>query len=185
MNHNYGALYGNVRLRPLEKNDIEKLRMWRNDTVKTRFLRQIGEITPEMQEKWYMAYLSNPNEVFFAIDEVKELHRMVGSLALYDFNEHVAEIGKIQIGDPEANGRGIGKISLVMAMKIGFEQMGLKKIIASVHQENIAAHKNDISIGFRIVGQHVSVVGGYEDEIEIDAVRLKEINSYVSEIELI
>ena len=33
MNHNYGALYGNVRLRPLEKNDIEKLRMWRNEDL--------------------------------------------------------------------------------------------------------------------------------------------------------
>ena len=44
-------------------------------------------------------------------EENKELNRMIGSLALYDFNDKVAEIGKIQIGDKDAQGKGIGRIS--------------------------------------------------------------------------
>ena len=109
---------------------------------------------------------------------------MVGSVSLYDFNGDVAEIGKIRVGDPEAGGRGIGRYSLVIAMHIGFEKLGLKKIIASVHQENVAAHKNDMKIGFRIVGTHPSVVGGIEDEIEMDAARLAEVNTYDPNIQL-
>lgn len=184
MKHHYSAEYGNVLLRPLEAGDIENLRVWRNNTYQTRFLRPIGHITPEMQQQWFEKYLTNENEITFAIVETKDLNRMVGSVALYDFNGGIAEIGKIQIGDPEASGRGIGRISLVMAMRIGFRQLGLKKIVASVHQENISAHKNDMRIGFQIVGNHPSVVGGLEDEIEIDEQRLIKINPYASEIKL-
>lgn len=184
MKHNYSARYGNILLRPLEEGDIENLRVWRNNTHQTRFLRPVGHITPEMQQQWFEKYLTNENEITFAIVETKDLNRMVGSVALYDFEGDVAEIGKIQIGDPEAGGRGIGRVSLVMAMWIGFKRMGLKKIIASVHQENIAAHKNDMKVGFQIVGNHPSVVGGLEDEIKIDEARLCEVNTYTPEIEL-
>lgn len=182
MNHNYGAQYQDVRLRPLEKRDIEKLRLWRNDASKTQFLRKVGEITPEMQEKWFEDYLINPDEITFAIEEISELHRIVGSVALYNFHGNTAEVGKIQIGDSEANGRGIGRKSLVMAMWIGFKKMKLKKIVGAVHQDNIAAHKNDMKIGFQIVGKHPAHVGGFEDELEIDEKRLAEVNEYVSQI---
>lgn len=184
MHHNYSASYGNILLRPLEAGDIENLRVWRNNTYQTRFLRPVGHITPEMQQQWYEKYLTNENEITFAIVETKDLNRLVGSVALYDFKGDVAEIGKIQVGDPEAGGRGIGRVSLVMAMRIGFQKMGLKKIVASVHQENTPSYKNFMKIGSRIVGNHPSVVGGLEDEIEIDEARLYEVNPYATEIAL-
>ena len=182
MQHVYSSTYDNVCLRPLERRDIEKLREWRNDKEKTRFLRKINYITPEMQEKWYENYITNTDEITFAIDETKELNRMVGSISLYNFCGDVAEIGKIQIGDDEAHGRGIGRKSFVMASWIGFEILGLNKIVASVHQENTAAHKSDIKAGFEIVGNHIAPMGGIEDEIEIDKQRLKEVNPYINEI---
>lgn len=185
MKHNLGAEYLDVRLRPLIKEDIEKLRIWRNDTSKTQFLRKIGEITPEMQERWFEAYLGNQDEIVFAIEETVDLKRVVGSVALYNFTDKTAEVGKIQIGDAEANGRGIGRKSLVMAMWIAFKKLGIEKIVGSVHQDNIAAHKNDMKIGFKIVGKHPAHVGGYEDEIEIDEKALTEANGYTEQIVLI
>ena len=182
MKHQYSAVYDNVRIRPLEKSDIENLRKWRNSEDKTQYLRKISYITPQMQEEWYERYLKNTDEVTFAIDETKDLNRMVGSVSLYNFNGNTAEIGKIQIGDEEANGRGIGRKSLVMAMSIAFKMMNIDKIVGSVHQENIAAHKNDIRIGFQIVGKHEAPMGGIEDEIEIDEKKLMEVNTYVDKI---
>lgn len=182
MQHDFCARYKNIYLRPLLKEDIEKLRIWRNDKSKTQFLRQIGEITPEMQEKWYERYLENSDEIAFAIVETEELNRLIGSVSLYNFKQDTAEVGKIQIGDSEANGKGIGRISLVMAMKIGFQKFNLKRIVGSVHQANLAAHKNDIRIGFVVVGSHSAPMGGIEDEIEIDEERLRKVNPYVSEI---
>lgn len=184
MDHKYCADYVNVRLRPLKECDIENLRVWRNDREATKYLRNVGTITPEMQKAWFENYLKSPDVLTFAIVETKDLNRMVGSVALYDIAGDVAEIGKIQVGDPEAHGKGIGRLATVLAMWIGFRELGLKKIIASVHQENIPAHRNDMKMGFRIVGSHPSHVGGFEDEIEIDEARLIEVNPYVSEVRL-
>lgn len=54
LNHNYCAECGNVKLRPLIREDIEALRIWRNDKEKTKYLRQIDYITPEMQQAWVL-----------------------------------------------------------------------------------------------------------------------------------
>ena len=184
MRHGYGARYQNVKIRPLEREDIERLRVWRNDVSKTQYLRRIKNITPEMQEKWYDAYLDDSDMLTFAIEETEDLKRLVGSLELYDFNGDSAEFGKIQIGDSEAHGRGIGRKSTVMILLIGFRKLGLKKIVASVHQENTAARSIYLRIGFQVVGNHPASMGGLEDELEIDEKRLKEINTYVDRIEL-
>ncbi len=184
MNHKYCAKYKNVKLRPLERNDIEQLRVWRNDYSKTKYLRKIELITPEKQLEWYESYLSNPDEIIFSIIETQQLKRIVGSIALYNFKDGQAEVGKIQIGDDNAHGMGIGKISLVMASLIGFQKLGLTKVVSSVHQNNIAAHKNNMKVGFRIVGNHPAPMGGIEDEIEIDKERLLKINSYVPYINI-
>ena len=148
MNHNYYARYKNIFLRPLKHEDIENLRVWRNDPEATRFLRQVGHITPDMQEKWFQSYLNNPNEITFAIVETEELNRIVGSVSLYDISDGKAEFGKIQIGDIQAHGKGIGRVATVMILALGFEKVGLKKITACVHQENIPAHSIYMEVGF-------------------------------------
>ena len=109
---------------------------------------------------------------------------MVGSLSIYDIKDGRAEIGKIQIGDQEAHGKGIGRTSLVIAMKIGFELLGLYEIYASVHQDNIAARTNDLRIGFKIVGKHPSCVDGLEDELIIHRKELYEYNENVDLIKI-
>ena len=109
---------------------------------------------------------------------------MVGSVSLYDFNADTAEIGKILIGDPEAHGRGIGRLSLLMAMKIGFQQLDLKRIVASVHQENIPSRSNFIRIGVTVIGNHPSIVGGLEDEVCMNEPDLCSANPYYPDIRL-
>lgn len=183
MIHNYKATYQNIMLRPLMEEDIENLRIWRNDIEKTKYLRKIGTITPEMQKEWFEKYQQDTNQIIFAIEEIRDLKRMVGSLALYNFKDNIAEIGKIQIGDTQANGQGIGRKSTVMAAYIGFQKLGLKKIISSVNPENIAAYKNNLRAGFQIIGEH-SYMNGIEKEIEIDLERLKEANQFLIEIDI-
>lgn len=184
MNHNYYAQYDNVRIRPLKYEDIEALRIWRNKKDETRYLRDIGHISSAMQRKWFDEYQLDDTQIVFAIDEVNELNRIVGSMALYDIRDTQAEIGKIQIGDKEAHGRGIGRKSLVMGMKIGFECLNLNRIVGSVHRDNISARTNDLRIGFRIIGQHKSDRDGIEDELEIIRKDVLENNAYYDEIKI-
>ncbi len=186
MLHSYGAGYSNVVIRPLEEKDIETIRRWRNDTSQTKFLRDVGHITSQMQLEWYNNYLKDESQVIFAIDEVDELNRMVGSLAVYNINpnEHTAEIGKIQIGDPAAHGKGIGRVSLVMAMKIAIRLMGIEKILGGVSRDNVQAYTNDMRVGFRIVGEHISDNGIVEADIELDESDLFRANDYYESIEV-
>lgn len=184
MNHSFFAKYDNVFLRPLNKDDIEKLRIWRNNKVETRFLRPIGQISAEQQNQWFESYLHRNDEIVFSIIETSSLNRCVGSLSIYDIKNHIAEIGKIQIGDNEAHHKGIGRKSMVMAMKVAFELMGITKIIASVHQDNVAARTNDLRIGFKITGEHRSLVGGMEDELVMDMTQLKSANGFYNQIEI-
>lgn len=185
MRHSYCAEYGNIRLRPLVETDIEKLREWRNDTENSRYLRKIGYISEEMQKKWFDAYLENEDEIIFAIEETKEFGCLIGSVSLYDFTGEQAEFGRILIGDKRTSGRGIGRISSVMAMHIGFECLGIKKIVASVHEQNVKAYSNYMRIGFDVVGKHPFGEGEYELEIEMSKQKLASVNSYVEEIKFV
>ncbi len=186
MNHNYCAEYKNIKLRPLGNSDIEKLRIWRNDAEATKFLRPVGQITEEMQQNWFNSYIKDIEQIIFAIEETDTLKRMVGSLALYDIDKKnkTCEIGKIQIGDPDAHGKGIGRYSLVAAMKIAFELIGISTIVGEVHRDNIQARTNDLKIGFKIVGEQKSVVGGIEDLLEIKPEDAKQVNSYYDQIKI-
>ena len=184
MKHSYSARYQNIELRPLEKGDIENLRKWRNDTASTKFLRRIGYITSEMQEKWFENYLKDPDIFTFAIVENEKLKRMVGSVSIYNFRGNKAEIGKIQVGDHEAHGLGIGRKAMVMAMKIGFELTSISAFDAHVHKDNIPAYKSYMDIGFKVVGLEPSEIGGFEDVIEMDYQTLNKVNQYVKDIEI-
>lgn len=186
MNHNYKAKYADTFLRPLQRDDIENLRQWRNNKTDTKFLTPLKYITPEMQAKWYESYLTNASEYIFAIVEDSELHRMVGSVAIYEYNpdNHTAEIGKIQIGDPEAHGRGIGRKALVMAMKIGFQKLDIQKFVGEVHQDNISARTNDQKVGFKFIGTQKALVGGLEDLLEATQEDLAVANHYYSDIQI-
>lgn len=185
MEHFYQLEYDDVRLRPLGWDDIEALRVWRNDPAKTRFLTQVGTITPEKQREWFRACLARPDEMLFAIEETKELRRMVGSVSLYHICADTAEIGRIQIGDSAANGRGIGRKALAMLLWLAFDRLGLPKVTGNVSPYNVAAHKIDMDIGFVIVGQHPMPDGGCEDEIEITLARLLEACPHVSEVRIL
>ena len=184
MEHKYAAKYSDTYLRPLIRDDLENLRAWRNDRNATKYLRHIDYITRQMQTDWYESYLSNESELIFAIVEDSDLHRMVGSVAVYGINReaHTAEIGKIQIGDREAHGRGIGQKALVMAMKIGFEKLGIIKFVGEVHQDNIPARTNDRKVGFRFIGEQPSENGGTEDLLEAFREDISRANSYYPDI---
>jgi len=164
---NYEAVYDNVRIRPLAKQDIELLRLWRNDETKTKYLRQIGYITKEMQEKWYEEYIGREDDVIYAIEEIEELQTVVGSLSMYECNGTGAEIGKIQIGDERAHGKGIGRKSFLMAMLIGFQKKGLEELHLFVNAKNVAACKIYDKLGF-VTGRNHPSLNGTEQYMEID-----------------
>ena len=149
MNHSYSIRNKNVFLRALEKNDIEKLRKWRNDKKNSKFLRQIPYITKDAQKRWFEKYLKNEDEICFAVEECEQLNRIVGSLSLYNFSDDTAEFGKILIGDEEAHGKKVGYNATVAALRIAFDVLKLKKIVLEVYEDNFSARTIYEQAGFQ------------------------------------
>ncbi len=153
MKHKIFKEYKNIRIRPLCLDDLEFLREWRNDSKNTRYLSKIPYITSEMQNKWFQKSLIEPNEYAFAIDEIDELRRIVGSLSLYNITNTNAEVGKILIGDNEAHGKKIGLNSLNALLSICFNQLSLESVYLHVYKENKVAVTVYKQVGFIVSGE--------------------------------
>lgn len=154
MEHGYWIDYENVTLRPLNIEDIENLRVWRNEPKNTRYLSKIPFITKEMQAEWFERYLDNKDEICFAIVENQVLKRMVGSLSLHEFARDTCFLGKILIGDVEAHGRKVGVNASIAATKIAFDQLNIHTVNLHVFKNNTIAIKVYKEAGFAVVDEY-------------------------------
>lgn len=154
MEHSFTAKFKNVTISPISENDIEFLRVWRNNADNTKFLRKIPYITSEMQKEWFAKYLENKDEIFFSIIENNILNRCVGSAALYDFTENSAEFGKFLIGDSEAHGKNVGYHTMIAILSIAFEELRLKNVTLTVYSANKRALHIYEKVGFQVSNIH-------------------------------
>lgn len=159
MKHELYEEYKNIRIRPLCDEDLEFLRIWRNDSNNTKYLTHIPYITRDMQEKWFENSLIEPNEYIFAIDEIHELKKIVGSMSLYNITSKNAEFGKILIGDNAAHGKKIGLNSLKALLNICFNRLNLDFVYLHVYKDNKAAITIYQQAGFTIVDESNTIKG--------------------------
>lgn len=184
MKHIYCASYKNCLIRPVYYEDIELFRKWRNNETLSRYLTPVGTITKVMQEKWFENNQNDPDIITFAVEETQNLKRMVGSASLYEFVDGQAEVGKTIIGDDEARGKSLGFYSELMTVYIGFQVLGLKKIVARIHEDNMASIKRSKRLGYTVTGKHPFVTGGCELELMATKEQFEQAHPYLSEIKI-
>ena len=185
MQHSFWVEYDNVLIRQIREADTEQIRLWRNSANISKYLRPIGEITQEMQLEWYHQYLLDENNLTFAIEETGRLHRMVGTVSLYDFRGSESNCGKTVIGDPEAAGNNLGFRGEVLALHIGFQKLGIQYYITEVDQENIKSQKMTAMLGFKKVGYRpLNYRNGYEDQFKMTYKEFYEAHPYLKELEV-
>jgi len=185
MKHNITVEYNHVLLRPLHESDLESLRVWRNDANNSKFLRRLDYISSQIQLKWFEQDNLDVNCYTFAIEETQTLKQLVGSVALYNLEDDTSEFGRMLIGDTKAHGRGIGFLGTVLLLHVGFTKLGLQRIIAEVHEDNVPALKNYQKAGFVIYGRRPFECGeGYNFEISISRYDFLALHSFLSEINL-
>ena len=183
MDHRYCAENDNILIRPLNIDDIEKLRIWRNDSSLSTFLQDVPYITPQMQCQWYEKYLQEKDILFFAVVD-KSQNNMVGTVALYGFKNKQCEVGKIVVGDTSAHGKGIGYELLLLAMAIAVKELSVEKMVLNVHEANIPARSVYEKVGFKVVGRHAFAKGGSELEMEVTSQTYYKNNAMVKEIRI-
>lgn len=161
MDHSYRAEIDGVVLRPLDHDDIEMLRVWRNDPENSLYIRKLDYISPENQEAWFESYLADECNLTFAIDFAGQL---VGSVSLYDIEAASATFGHLMIG--RQKGCGLGKKASQAALAIAFERMRLVEVKAEVSIDNTAAIVIYTELGFQVIGR------GYSELARMDEFKI-------------
>lgn len=142
---------GRIRLRLLERSDLPMTLRWRNrDDIRKWFIHP-KVISPEQHREWFERYLERDNDYVFIIEETSDFQKPVGQISLYniDWNQKHAEYGRLMIGEPDAERKGIAKESSRLLLDYGFSGLGLKKIGLEVFNDN----KSALSI-YRACGFH-------------------------------
>ncbi|MDO4851329.1 MAG: GNAT family N-acetyltransferase [Actinomycetota bacterium] len=172
MKHNYHVQCENVELRPLRFEDIEALRIWRNDAANSRYIRKLPEITPEAQIAWFEAECEDDTSLTFAICVDDEL---VGSVSLYDITDSSAEFGRLMVG--ESKGKGIGRKATLATLDIAFNTLHLEIVRAEVSVDNMPALVIYVRVGFCITGKSFNEAAQMDEyKIELDAPRHHRLN---------
>ena len=145
-----------VKLRPIIREDINILNIWRNDEETFMYLG--GGFLPvsiDIQAEWMNSLIDTmgPNKRFMICDKQDQ---PVGMIGLYDIHHvnRTCEIG-IFIGNKEAKGRGYGKEACILIEKYAREYLNIRKIKLNVVSENIkAVHLWEV-LGYVKIGEFV------------------------------
>ncbi|RXZ84091.1 N-acetyltransferase [Paenibacillaceae bacterium] len=150
MNDQYTFESERLLIRPLHQNDLEIVRVWRNNDDIRRWFLQQRLISPEEQRHWFEQYKGKHNDrMFMAVERSSRLR--VGTAALYNIQPELAEFGRLII-NPARGGQGLGAELTEALCQFGFHSLKLSKIVIEVISDNYAALKIYEKYGFRKTG---------------------------------
>lgn len=149
--------YDDIRLIPIEEEDIEEIRLLRNANKEYFFYSK--EITVEEQKKWFEKYLKKDNDYTFKVVKISNICDIIGVVALYDFLPDLdqCEFGRIIINHEKVNEKGIGLKVTKCACQVAFEQLDINRVVLEVFADNIRAYKTYLNAGFKEIGRKCSV----------------------------
>lgn len=137
-----------IILREIEEDDLNSIVEWRNDPAILRWLFSYSPLNKTKQRKWYEKYLDDDTQQTFII-EVKEEKIQIGTVGLtnIDYKNQRAELG-VLIGDESWQNKGVGKEALNLLIKFVSDEMNIRKIKATVFEENVPAIRLYKNCGF-------------------------------------
>jgi RimJ/RimL family protein N-acetyltransferase len=142
-----------VALRKFEDRDVESLYRFRNDREITRHLGgfSTGYSRADLAE-WIAFHRKRSDEVIYAI-ATQPSDECIGHVGLYNIDHRIrkAEFA-ILIGDPGAQGKGLGRAISCWMVDFGFREHNLHKIELTVLADNQRAIRLYERLGFRVDG---------------------------------
>jgi RimJ/RimL family protein N-acetyltransferase len=157
-----------VLLRPLALTDLRRCVKWFSDPEVIRFLGRNSPVTMAEEERWFRAYERRTDEQIFAI-EVAGDH--IGNLGLHKIDRvhRKAEVG-IVIGEPTFWSKGYGTEAMRLALRYGFDDLGLSKVSLDVLETNVRAIRTYERLGFQREGLHRDEA--YKDGRFVNVIRM-------------
>lgn len=164
-----------VQLRELDRSDLPLINRWRNQADTVALLGgSFRHVCMAVDERWYEAYLgARANNVRLAI-ELKDAG-VVGAVYLLgiDWIARSAEFA-IWIGEPSAQGQGVGETATRRILAHAFGDLNLNRIHLTVLDSNAVAIALYEKLGFEREGVLRSAVwkqGAYRDLVQMAVLR--------------
>jgi len=141
-----------VSLAPLEQEDLEPLRLWRNNPEFRKYFREYREISKDMQQQWYQQkVLSDPGTIMFAIRDAKT-DALLGCCGLCYINwVHRNADLSLYIGwqDAYIDDAGYAEESCRLLFRYGFAELGLEKIWTEIYEFDDPKYALYSKLGFQ------------------------------------
>ncbi len=160
-----------ISLRAPEPGDLELLYLWENDTSIWRIS---GTLAPFSRNVLKM-YLDHAAKDIYEVKQLrliiqlKENHRPVGAIDLFDFDPHHHRAGVgILVADPSDRRKGYAREALETLMEYCFGILNLHQLFCNIQAGNKASIALFEKAGFIEVGRKKEWIftgDGYEDEL--------------------
>ena len=146
--------YGQIRLRPLEPEDLEILYQWENDPV----IWQVSNTLVPFSRYILKQYIAESHRDIF---ETKQLRLIiedlsghaVGAIDLFDFDPFHQRAGiGILISGKNDRGKGLATNALTFMTKYAVEILGLHQLYANITVDNEASIHLFKKVGFQLAG---------------------------------
>jgi RimJ/RimL family protein N-acetyltransferase len=144
-----------VRLRALVSADQPTLRSYINDPEVLRYSNIYKPVTDLQQDQWWHSALTDPNVVWFGIDDISQGNpALVGTCCLVDIDwvSRQTEL-RLRIGDRAAWGRSLGSEACALLLRFGFQHLNLDRIWLRVFAPNERALRLYQRLGFVVEGR--------------------------------
>jgi RimJ/RimL family protein N-acetyltransferase len=164
-----------VRLRALERSDIDNIMQWANNREVTQYLLAFSvPVSRAFEEKWLEnALFHSATDKTFAIESLEgEYLGNCGLHGIDSLNRH-AELG-IAIGREDCLGKGYGTDTVKTLLKLAFHRLNLEKVYLRVFSGNTRGIRCYEKCGFETVGRmkrHHFVDGQWHDSIIMEIQR--------------
>jgi RimJ/RimL family protein N-acetyltransferase len=171
-------IYGKrIRLRAVEREDVQKFHEWVNDPEVTRGLALYLPMSMQDEQNWFEGLAKrDPNQRPLAIEVRKgKAWKLIGDCGVFDIEltHHSAELG-IMIGDKSEWNKGYGSEAMTLLLRHCFETLNLNRAFLRVYEDNVRAVRSYEKAGFVLEGrlrQAVYKHGKYEDVLFMSVLR--------------
>jgi RimJ/RimL family protein N-acetyltransferase len=166
-----------VRLRAVERSDVEKFHTWINDPEVTEGLALYLPMSMRDEESWFDGIASRPPQEKPLAIECRDGDgwKLIGNSGFFDLDRtaHSGEIG-IMIGDKSYWNKGYGTEAMSLLLQHGFETLNLHRIFLRVYVSNPRAIRSYEKSGFIPEGRLREAVyqhGRYGDVLIMSVLR--------------
>jgi len=174
--------FGNLRFRPLEKDDLKLLHVWENDFELMMYSRSkpLNTVSMAQLEKQYEEKMKEKNNLYFIMENM-ESNEPIGFAAIRREewgNVQAADLGTY-IGRKELWEKGFGKKITVALLEMAFIHLNIERCEAWSVEYNIRAHKVLEFCGFKkggVIRNTVYVAGKKWSSFHFDMLREEYLN---------